>query len=136
MLPRDNGFTLIELLLALAISVILIAIGYPSYLSYRTHAERNRAEIALMQMSAAMETYFADHSTYEDASLKKLHATHLVDGLDYQLRIAKATDVDYEIQADPTGVQAMRDSACGILSLTNTNRRSISGDGDADTCWR
>jgi type IV pilus assembly protein PilE len=133
---HHHGFTLIELMLALAISVILMSIGYPSYVSYQTHAQRNRAEVALLQLSADMETYFSDNNSYEDASLKNLHATHLVDGLDYQLRIDKATDKHYEIQAVPTDVQVTRDSACGTLALTDANKRGISGDGDADACWR
>jgi type IV pilus assembly protein PilE len=133
---RHHGFTLIELMLALAISAILIAVTYPSYVSYQAHAERNRAEVALLQLSADMETYFSDNDSYEDASLKNLHATHLVDDLDYQLRIVKATDAHYEIQAVPMGVQAAHDSACGTLALTDENKRTISGDGDADACWR
>jgi len=136
MLFRHDGFTLIELMLALAISVILMAIAYPTYVAYETHAERNRAEVALLQLSADLETYFNDHDSYEDATLRKLHATHLTDGLDYQLSIDKATDSHYEIQAVPTGVQATRDTACGTLSLTDTNQRAVSGDGDADACWR
>lgn len=136
MLFRYDGFTLIELMLALAISAILMAIAYPAYVTYETHAERNRAEVALLQLSADMETYFNDHDGYEDATLRKLHATHLMDGLNYQLSIDSASDKHYDIQAVPIGVQATRDAACGTLSLTDANKRAISGDGDVDVCWR
>lgn len=136
MLFRYNAFTLIELMLALAISAILMAIAYPTYVSYQANAERNRAEVALLQLSADMETYFNDHDSYEDATLRKLHATHLMDGLNYQLSIDSATDTHYDIQAVPMGVQAARDAACGTLSLTDANKRAISGDGDAEACWR
>lgn len=130
------GFSLIELMLALAISAILIAIGYPTYVSYETKAERTRAEVALLQLSAKLETYFDDQQTYEDASLRNLHATHLTDGLHYQLQINNATAHHYEIQAIPADIQAARDTACGTLTLTDINKKSISGDGDSAACWR
>lgn len=136
MRKKHFGFTLIELMLALAISAILMAIAYPAYVTYETNAERNRAEVALMQLSAKLETYFEHNQSYEDATIHNLHAVHLMDGLDYQLSIDHATDMHYEIQAIPTDVQATRDMACGVLSLTDTNKRTISGDGDAGACWR
>ena len=130
-----SGFTLIELLLALAISAILIAMGYPAYVSHQTHAERNRAEIALMQLSSQLEIYFSDNDSYLDATIDALHAENLVDGLHYQLAIISATDSHYEIQAIPTDIQAKRDTNCGTLSLFDTNERKISGDGNVKQCW-
>lgn len=132
---NHSGFSLIELMLAMAISAILIAMGYPTYITYQTHAERNRAEVALMQLSARLENYFNNNGTYADATIDGLHAEDLVDGLHYQLAIASATDSHYEIQALPIDSQANRDTACGTLSLTDDNVRSISGDGDAAECW-
>jgi type IV pilus assembly protein PilE len=129
------AFTLIELMLALAISSILIGIAYPAYIAHEVHAQRNRAEIALMQLASKMEVYFTDNETYANATIDGLHAENLVDGLEYQLAISSATDSHYEIQAVPIGAQADRDMACEILSLTDTNMRSISGNGDLKQCW-
>jgi len=132
---KIRGFTLIELMVALAISVILIAIGYPAYSSHQAHAERDRAIVALMQLSARMEVYFSDNESYAGATVRILHAANLVDGLHYRLRIVRASDAHYEIEAVPFGVQADRDTQCGTLSLTDTNVRGISGGGDATQCW-
>lgn len=129
------GFTLIELMLALAISAILVAIGYPAYTAHQAHAERDRAIVALMQFSARMEVYFSSNESYAGATVHNLHATNLVEGLHYRLRIARATDAHYDVQAVPYGVQAYRDAACGALGLSDMNVRQISGDGNAKDCW-
>ncbi|HLB56360.1 MAG TPA: type IV pilin protein [Coxiellaceae bacterium] len=135
MRAQHAAFTLIELMLALAISVILITMGYPAYVHYQTRAERNRAEVALMQLSGKMENYFEENDSYIGATIDELNANHLVDGLHYQLAIADTTDSHYQIQAIPQDVQAARDVNCETLSLTDTNARSISGDGDVKQCW-
>ena len=129
------GFSLLELLFTLAISAILIGIGYPTYENHLAHAERNRAEIALLQLSGRLENYYSDHASYENATTDELRAAALVAGLPYQLQIASVSDTHYEIEAVPQGVQAERDSHCGALSLTDTNERKISGDGDVKQCW-
>lgn len=130
-----SAFTLIELMLVLAITVVFFAMGYPSYVHYEADAERNRAQVALTQLSALMEAYFSDHATYKHATITALHANILTNNLDYQLKIISASDSHYSIEIIPTGVQADRDSHCGALILNDLNQRSISGDGDASSCW-
>lgn len=130
-----SAFTLIELMLVLAISAVLLAMGYPTYIHYETHAERNRAQVAIMQLSALMETYFSDNGTYQNATIKSLHADTLINNLSYQLKIITATDLHYTIEIVPTGIQAERDHNCGALIINELNQRSISGDGDVDHCW-
>jgi type IV pilus assembly protein PilE len=129
------GFTLIELMVALAISAILIALGYPAYAAHEAHAERERAIVALMQLSAEMEVYASDHGTYRGATIRHLKAANLVDGLQYHLQIKLASDVHYRIMAVPYGIQAERDAGCGALVLTDTNQKRILGSGSAKACW-
>jgi type IV pilus assembly protein PilE len=133
---NQNGFSLIELMFALTISAILIGIGYPTFIHHLIHVKRNRATIALLQLAGRLETYFSDNGSYQDATIGGLGAASLVDDLPYQLLIVSATDTHYEIQAVPQGAQAERDTRCGTLSLTDTNERKISGDGDIKQCWK
>lgn len=136
MLKYYVGFTLIEVMLALAISAILIGLGYPSYVSYQTDAQRDRAEVALMQLSARLESYFNDNGSYEDATLNNLHAKNLITGMQYRLKISTATDAHFKIEAIPTGMQSLHDKVCGVLTLTDTNKKMISGSGSIEDCWK
>ena len=86
-------------------------------------------------MSGRLESYFSEHGSYENATTDVLHTAALVEDLPYQLQIVRVSDTHYEIQAVPQGIQAVRDMHCGVLSLTDTNERKISGDGDVKQCW-
>lgn len=136
MFNQNRGFTLIELMLALAISVILTCAAYPTYISYEVDAQRDRAEIALLQFNSRLEAYFEDHNTYRSATLSALHTKDLGKGLQYRLSILKKSKNHFEIQAIPIGAQALRDKTCGTLTLTDNNKRDINGAGDASDCWR
>lgn len=134
--PRFVGFSLIELMIVLAISAVLLTMSYPTYTHYVTRAERNRAIVALLQLSALLEEYFSDHRTYRNATIKSLHANTLAKDIEYRLKIIKITDAHYSIEAIPMASQAEHDSNCGALILTDLNHRSISGDGNVNSCWR
>ena len=131
-----NGFTLLELMVVLAISAVLLTMGYPAYTHYETHAERNRAQVALTQLSGLMEAYFSDNGSYKNATLRSLHAHALINNLSYQLKIISETDLHYTIEIIPLGMQAEHDRHCGALILNDLNQQSISGDGDINQCWQ
>ena len=130
------AFSLLELLVAMAIIAILIAVAYPNYIDYEAHAERNRAEAALLQLSSRMENYFSDNNKYEGADADALGIANLENDLSYQLSVVDASDMHFTIQAAPIDAQATRDSECGTLTLTDTNAREVSGEGNSDACWR
>lgn len=129
------GFTLIELMVVLAISAVLLRMAYPAYTHYVIRAERSRAMMALLQLSGLLEAYFGDNATYQHATIHSLHANTLTKDIHYQLKIMRATDTHYAIEAIPTGSQAIYDAHCGALILNDLNQRSISGDGNAESCW-
>lgn len=125
-----NGFTLIELLIALAISAILFCLADSSYTAYIARAERNRAEMRLMQLAAALEVYAGDHQgSYAGATITTVAVGDELTS--YQIVIAALSDAHFSLQAVPIGGQAVRDAQCGTLTLTEANIRGAEKGG----CW-
>jgi prepilin-type N-terminal cleavage/methylation domain-containing protein len=71
-LASDEGFTLIELLVVIVILGILLAIAVPSYLGFKTRAEKSAAKANVRSAFPAMEAWYADHGTYAGATRAQL----------------------------------------------------------------
>ncbi len=62
---EESGFTLIELLIVLVIIGILLAIAVPSYLGFKTRAEKTAAQANVRSAVPAVEAYYADNGDYQ-----------------------------------------------------------------------
>jgi len=137
--PSHTGFSLPELLAVLTILGILAAIGYPVYTEQLRQARRTEGMGALLELAARLEGYYADHGTYQGATLGSA-ANDLFPVLTrngyYALRIDTQSATGYTVSATPTRRAQQNRDRCGRFMLNSLGIRSVSNAAYYDRCWR
>jgi len=133
------GFSLIELLTVVSIIGILAAIALPSYTNYIMRTNRAAARACISEASQFMERFYSTNMTYvgADAVLALGCATESSLDTRYTIDLNPAsTQRAYRIRATPIGVQATRDTKCGVLTLNQAGLRTEGGTATStNECW-
>jgi len=143
---RQRGMSLLELMVVVAIVTIIASIGYPSYMSQITRANRTAAKSFLLQVADRQEQFFANNKRYANDLTDLGYGANgfMIDdqgamtaaGADdriYRVQINAATPVTYTIGAVPQLRQAGHDTQCLTLTLTHAGQRSQTGP--STDCW-
>lgn len=131
---KNIGFSLIEIFIIFVIMSILIGLAFPIYSDYFLKTNRMEATQTLLTVAVAMEKYYLEFDTYENATLNNLHFSNFIARNSYALHLNVVNALEYELTAIPLAKQK-QDTACAILTLKSTGEKLISGNGNISECW-
>jgi len=137
-LTKPRGFTLIELMIVLVVVAILVAIAYPSFVSFLIRTDRGDAREALAAVELVQERYrsrnaeYADNAALADENLPG-DPGRSPKGL-YDISITQPTRDGYTATATArAGTRQTEDrAACQVLTLTVTPSGAMR---TPEECW-
>ncbi len=127
------GFSLIELLIAMAIAVIVAAVGLGYYGDYVTSANRTEARAALTETAGSLDKCKVLYGIYNNANCN-VSLPFTTDNDFYRITgVVGATT--FVLTATPVaGERQASDANCKTFTLSQTGRTGATGDDTSD-CW-
>ncbi len=138
---RDSaGFSLIELLIVTVIVAILSSLALPAYVGFIRESRRSDAAIALMELAAAAERYYAMNGNFSGVTPGILLGRSVSDDGHYLLTLTVSEDgQDWQAGATPLNGGSQEDDACYRFLLNASGiRGNEAGNGQPvthSTCW-
>ncbi len=131
-----RGFSLLELLIVFSIIGLMTLITYPSYTHYLIKLRRTDGQTSLLELANSMEDYYAEHQSYEHATLGTNPKTDLLNSIYssqgwYILAIKSQTEKNYSLEARAILAQAQTDKNCLTLTLNSEGLKN----GGEKQCW-
>ena len=144
---KSSGFTLIELMVVVAIVAIVSAVALPSYNNSIAKSRRAEARGQLLEAAQFMQRFYSQNDSFSQdragtavampAGLATVPKTAAVGAATYSISYsATPTVASFRVQAVRRVGGPMASDKCGAFLLDNTGRRTISGTGTTDECWR
>lgn len=137
---QQHGFTLVEIMVVVVIIAILSAVAWPAYQNYVTRSNRAAAQSCLLEQAQFMERFYTQHMSYKtsrsggEVDLPSGGCVAQISDR-YTIEIDDVDDDSYVLLATPVGVQAARDTKCGVLGVDQTGAKTASGEAGASGCW-
>jgi len=128
------GFTLKICLIAAMLGILSISL-IPLYKKHHALLDRRRVEASLYQLSNRMNEYYSLQGDYQRATAQVLGLSELNKNPGYQLHIVRHGKDHFTLTATPIGSQKKKEKHCGTLSLTDSGKKYITGDGTVKECW-
>ena len=144
---KSRGFTLIELMIVVAIVAIVSAVALPSYNNSIAKSRRAEARGQLLEAAQYMQRFYSQNDSFSQdragnavavpTGLATVPKTAAAGANTYSISYsATPTVASFTVQAVPRAGGPMAADKCGSFLLDNTGRRTISGTGTVDECWR
>ena len=139
-MKHTSGFSLIELLIVVVIVAILSSLALPAYVGFVRESRRSDAAIALMELAAAAERYYAINSSFGGVTPATLLGGDLSDDGHYRLAMTVSGDGQrYSATATPVNEGSQMNDRCYRYLLDSVGQRgNESRNGveiSASSCW-
>lgn len=128
---RGFGFTLVEMMITVAIIGILSSVAYPSYIDFVVRSNRAEGLRELVRIANLQEQHYVDNRSYTEAMTDLgLNADPFVTENGHYSIDATVVNDTFSLVATAQGNQALKDSACGTIAVTDTGKKT-----PASNCW-